>query len=177
MGTTIELSYDAELAAAVQAAVDAMLPHIREQVREEYRTGAVTSGSNPPPVTIHTWLERFNKQKPRHPECLCIDSRVTRRHLWKAYKTNAKEDMRVSFLLTWQLSKSLFYLQVPSSQARALEEGVPFPSAKGRVKIVNEYMQRIPPSGPPPPPQAVIHGTGFSTSRRNRRRTYVGGSS
>ncbi|GJU71128.1 hypothetical protein Tco_1262533 [Tanacetum coccineum] len=32
---------------------------------EEYRTGAVGSGSNPPPVTIHTWLERFNKQKPR----------------------------------------------------------------------------------------------------------------
>ncbi|GJS63531.1 putative nucleotidyltransferase, ribonuclease H [Tanacetum coccineum] len=56
---------DAELAAAVQAAVDAMLPQIREQVREEYRTGAVASGSNPPPVTIHTWLERFNKQKPR----------------------------------------------------------------------------------------------------------------
>ncbi|GJR83197.1 hypothetical protein Tco_0153982 [Tanacetum coccineum] len=56
---------DAELAAAVQAAVDAMLPQIRDQVREEYRTGAVASGSNPPPVTIHTWLERFNKQKPR----------------------------------------------------------------------------------------------------------------
>ncbi|GJY03345.1 hypothetical protein Tco_0369285 [Tanacetum coccineum] len=54
---------DVELAVAVQAAVDAMLPQIREQVREEYRTGA--SGSNPPPVTIHTWLERFNKQKPR----------------------------------------------------------------------------------------------------------------
>ncbi|GJX20282.1 zinc finger, CCHC-type, retrotransposon gag domain protein [Tanacetum coccineum] len=53
---------DAELAAAVQAAVDAMLPQIREQVREEYRAGA--SGSNPPPATIHTWLERFNKQKP-----------------------------------------------------------------------------------------------------------------
>ncbi|GJT81449.1 mutator type transposase [Tanacetum coccineum] len=53
---------DAELAAAVQAAVDAMLPQIREQVREEYRAGA--SGGNPPPVTIHTWLERFNKQKP-----------------------------------------------------------------------------------------------------------------
>ncbi|GJV06202.1 hypothetical protein Tco_1343858 [Tanacetum coccineum] len=53
---------NAELAAAVQAAVDAMLPQIREQVREEYRTGA--SGGNPPPATIHTWLERFNKQKP-----------------------------------------------------------------------------------------------------------------
>ncbi|GKA42798.1 putative reverse transcriptase domain-containing protein, partial [Tanacetum coccineum] len=34
-------------------------------VREEYRIDAVTSGSNPPSVTIHTWLERFNKQKPR----------------------------------------------------------------------------------------------------------------
>ncbi|GKA91795.1 hypothetical protein Tco_0813720 [Tanacetum coccineum] len=56
----------AELAAAVQAAVDAMLPQIREQVREEYRNGASGSGGNPPPVTIHTWLERFNKQKPRN---------------------------------------------------------------------------------------------------------------
>ncbi|GJZ46451.1 putative nucleotidyltransferase, ribonuclease H [Tanacetum coccineum] len=56
---------DAELAAAVQAAVTAMLPQIREQVREEYRNGASGSGGNPPPVTIHTWLERFNKQKPR----------------------------------------------------------------------------------------------------------------
>ncbi|GJS21111.1 putative reverse transcriptase domain-containing protein [Tanacetum coccineum] len=56
---------DAELAAAVQAAVTDMLPQIREQVREEYRNGASGSGGNPPPVTIHTWLERFNKQKPR----------------------------------------------------------------------------------------------------------------
>ncbi|GJR48504.1 putative nucleotidyltransferase, ribonuclease H [Tanacetum coccineum] len=56
---------DAELAAAVQAAVTEMLPQIREQVREEYRNGASGSGGNPPPVTIHTWLERFNKQKPR----------------------------------------------------------------------------------------------------------------
>ncbi|GJT14290.1 hypothetical protein Tco_0861332 [Tanacetum coccineum] len=60
--TMVNTRTDAKLAAAVQAAVDAMLPQIREQVREEYRTGAVASGSNPPPVTIHTWLERFNKQ-------------------------------------------------------------------------------------------------------------------
>ncbi|GJU43938.1 hypothetical protein Tco_1201204 [Tanacetum coccineum] len=53
------------LAAGFRQAVEANSPQIREQVREEYRTGAVTSGSNPPPVTIHTWLERFNKQKPR----------------------------------------------------------------------------------------------------------------
>nr|GFC41776.1 zinc finger, CCHC-type, retrotransposon Gag domain protein [Tanacetum cinerariifolium] len=36
-------------------------------IREEFRTsyGPSDSGGNPPPVTIHTWLERFNKQKPR----------------------------------------------------------------------------------------------------------------
>ncbi|GJW37921.1 retrotransposon protein, putative, ty1-copia subclass [Tanacetum coccineum] len=36
-------------------------------VREEFRDGIGPfndSGENPPPVTIHTWLERFNKQNP-----------------------------------------------------------------------------------------------------------------
>nr|GFD13647.1 zinc finger, CCHC-type, retrotransposon Gag domain protein [Tanacetum cinerariifolium] len=39
---------------------------IRAEIREEFRTsfGLSDSGGNPPPVTIHTWLERFNKQKP-----------------------------------------------------------------------------------------------------------------
>nr|GFD59373.1 zinc finger, CCHC-type, retrotransposon Gag domain protein [Tanacetum cinerariifolium] len=43
-----------------------LLPQIREEIREEFRTGSGSSnaGGNPPPVTIHTWLERFNKQKP-----------------------------------------------------------------------------------------------------------------
>nr|GFB83131.1 zinc finger, CCHC-type, retrotransposon Gag domain protein [Tanacetum cinerariifolium] len=57
---------DAELAAAVQNALQTLLPQIRAEIREEFRTGSGPSGSggNPPPVTIHTWLERFNKQKP-----------------------------------------------------------------------------------------------------------------
>nr|GFD62035.1 zinc finger, CCHC-type, retrotransposon Gag domain protein [Tanacetum cinerariifolium] len=43
-----------------------MLPQIREEIREEFRTGSGPSnaGGNSTPVTIHTWLERFNKQKP-----------------------------------------------------------------------------------------------------------------
>nr|GFA81845.1 hypothetical protein [Tanacetum cinerariifolium] len=82
---------DAELAAAVQNALQTLLPQIYEEIREEFRTGSGPSGSggNPPSiraeirkefrtssgpsdsggnpllVTIHTWLERFNKQKPR----------------------------------------------------------------------------------------------------------------
>nr|GEX74185.1 zinc finger, CCHC-type, retrotransposon Gag domain protein [Tanacetum cinerariifolium] len=58
---------DAELLAAVQNALQTLLPQIRAEIREEFRTGSgpLDSGGNPPPVTIHTWLERFNKQKPR----------------------------------------------------------------------------------------------------------------
>nr|GFD63141.1 hypothetical protein [Tanacetum cinerariifolium] len=43
-----------------------MLPRIREEIREEFRTGPGPSnaGGNTTAVTIHTWLERFNKQKP-----------------------------------------------------------------------------------------------------------------
>nr|GFC37631.1 hypothetical protein [Tanacetum cinerariifolium] len=58
---------DAELSAAVQNALQTLLPQIRAEIREEFRTGSrpSDSGGNPPPVTIHTWLESFNKKKPR----------------------------------------------------------------------------------------------------------------
>nr|GEX29718.1 hypothetical protein [Tanacetum cinerariifolium] len=58
---------DAELAATVQNALQTLHSQIRAEIREEFRTGSGPSGSggNPSPVTIHTWLERFNKQKPR----------------------------------------------------------------------------------------------------------------
>nr|GEX34231.1 hypothetical protein [Tanacetum cinerariifolium] len=48
-------------------ALQTLLPQIRPEIREDFRTGSgpSDSGGNPPPVTIHTWLERFNKQKPR----------------------------------------------------------------------------------------------------------------
>nr|GFD38144.1 zinc finger, CCHC-type, retrotransposon Gag domain protein [Tanacetum cinerariifolium] len=39
---------------------------IRAEIRKEFRmsSGPSDASGNPPPVTIHTWLERFNKQKP-----------------------------------------------------------------------------------------------------------------
>nr|GFB47301.1 zinc finger, CCHC-type, retrotransposon Gag domain protein [Tanacetum cinerariifolium] len=57
---------DADLSVAVQNALQTLLPQIRAEIREEFRTssGPSDSGGNPPPVTIHTWLKRFNKQKP-----------------------------------------------------------------------------------------------------------------
>nr|GFB84394.1 zinc finger, CCHC-type, retrotransposon Gag domain protein [Tanacetum cinerariifolium] len=59
---------DIYLSAAVQNALQTLLPQIRAEIREEFRTssGPSDAGGNPPPVTIHTWLERFNKQKPVH---------------------------------------------------------------------------------------------------------------
>nr|GFB58557.1 hypothetical protein [Tanacetum cinerariifolium]GFC24474.1 hypothetical protein [Tanacetum cinerariifolium] len=58
---------DAELSTAVQNALQTLLPQIHVEIREEFRTGSgpLDSGGNPPPVTIHTLLERFNKKKPR----------------------------------------------------------------------------------------------------------------
>nr|GFB87340.1 zinc finger, CCHC-type, retrotransposon Gag domain protein [Tanacetum cinerariifolium] len=57
---------DADLSAAVHNALQTLLPQIRAEIREEFRTssGPSDGGGNPPPVTIHTWLERFNKQMP-----------------------------------------------------------------------------------------------------------------
>nr|GEX82895.1 hypothetical protein [Tanacetum cinerariifolium] len=66
-GHTVNTCTDADLSAAVQNALQTLLPQIRAEIREEFRTsfGPSDSGGNPPPVTIYTWLERFNKQKPR----------------------------------------------------------------------------------------------------------------
>nr|GFD38590.1 hypothetical protein [Tanacetum cinerariifolium] len=57
---------DADLSAAVQNALQTLLPQICAEIREEFRTssGPSDTGGNPPPVTIHTWLKGFNKQKP-----------------------------------------------------------------------------------------------------------------
>nr|GFC82350.1 zinc finger, CCHC-type, retrotransposon Gag domain protein [Tanacetum cinerariifolium] len=57
---------DADLSAAVQNALQTLLPQIHAEIREEFHTspGPSNAGGHPPPVTIHTWLERFNKQKP-----------------------------------------------------------------------------------------------------------------
>nr|GEY83332.1 zinc finger, CCHC-type, retrotransposon Gag domain protein [Tanacetum cinerariifolium] len=48
-------------------ALQTLLPQIRVEIREEFSTssGPSDAGGNPPSITIHTWLEHFNKQKPR----------------------------------------------------------------------------------------------------------------
>nr|GFD36036.1 zinc finger, CCHC-type, retrotransposon Gag domain protein [Tanacetum cinerariifolium] len=59
-----------------------LLPQIRAEIREEFRTsfGPSDAGGNPPSVTIHTWFERFNKQKPHSFEKAIAPERLKREY-------------------------------------------------------------------------------------------------
>nr|GEX19036.1 zinc finger, CCHC-type, retrotransposon Gag domain protein [Tanacetum cinerariifolium] len=87
---------DTDLTTAVQNALQAMLPRIREEIREEFRTGSGPSnaGGNPTPVTIHTWLERFNKQKPNSFEkaTVPVDAENWISHIEKIFDVMGCED-------------------------------------------------------------------------------------
>nr|GFC49738.1 zinc finger, CCHC-type, retrotransposon Gag domain protein [Tanacetum cinerariifolium] len=88
---------DAKLAAAVRNALQTLLPQIRAGIREEFRTGSRPSGSggSPPLVTIHTWLERFNKQKPRAFEKATapVDAENWISHMEKIFEVMGCEDV------------------------------------------------------------------------------------
>nr|GEZ35422.1 zinc finger, CCHC-type, retrotransposon Gag domain protein [Tanacetum cinerariifolium] len=87
---------DADLSTAVQNALQALLSQIRAEIREEFRTssGPLDAGGNPPPVTIHTWLERFNNQKPHSFEKVTapIDAENWISHMEKIFDVMGCED-------------------------------------------------------------------------------------
>nr|GEY38389.1 hypothetical protein [Tanacetum cinerariifolium] len=87
---------DTDLSATVQNALQTLLPQIRAEIREEFRTssGPSDSGGNPPPVTIYTWLERFNKQKPRSFEKATapLDAKNWISHMEKIFDVMGCED-------------------------------------------------------------------------------------
>nr|GEY54166.1 hypothetical protein [Tanacetum cinerariifolium] len=62
----VNIRTNTDLSAAVQNALKTLLPQIRVEIHEEFRmsSGPSDAGGNLPPVTIHTWLEHFNKEKP-----------------------------------------------------------------------------------------------------------------
>nr|GFC27777.1 hypothetical protein [Tanacetum cinerariifolium] len=125
---------DAELSAAVQNALQTLLPQIRAEIREEFRTSSGPSdyGGNPPPVTIHTWLERFNKQKPCSFEKDAFKTRLVMYKFegnalawWKAYKQAKGGDVWL-ITVTWAEFKKLFFLQFfPQAEQERLKREVP----------------------------------------------------
>ncbi|GJX60688.1 zinc finger, CCHC-type, retrotransposon gag domain protein [Tanacetum coccineum] len=131
---------DAELAAAVQAAVTDMLPQIREQVREEYRNGASGSGGNPPPVTIHTWLERFNKQKPRTFEKAVtpVDAENWISHMEKIFDVMGCDDVFKAMLAVYKFEGDA--LACGSLQAVPKEDKPDSHIVIGRCESSKEFM-------------------------------------
>nr|GEW65584.1 zinc finger, CCHC-type, retrotransposon Gag domain protein [Tanacetum cinerariifolium] len=125
---------DADLSAAVQNALQTLLPRIREEIREEFRTGSGSSnaGGNPPPVTIHTWLERFNKQKPHSFEKATapVDAKNWISHMEKIFDVMGCEDAFKTRLDVYKFEGNARFQEIilstvfPSSEAGALEEGV-----------------------------------------------------
>nr|GFA69670.1 hypothetical protein [Tanacetum cinerariifolium] len=110
---------DADLSAAVQNALQTLFPQICAEIREEFCTssGPSDAGGNPLPVTIHTWLERFNKQKPHSFEKATALIRLAVYKFegnalawWKAYK-QAKGGDAWLITVTWADFKKLFFLQ------------------------------------------------------------------
>nr|GFB24854.1 hypothetical protein [Tanacetum cinerariifolium] len=128
---------DADLSAAVQNALQALLSQIHAEIHEEFRTssGPSDAGGNPPPVTIHTWLERFNKQKPHSFEKATAP----------IFDVMGCEDAFKTRLAVYKFKdfKKLFFLQFfPRAGQECLKREY-HPIHQTNAKTSKEFMQRF----------------------------------
>nr|GFC67006.1 zinc finger, CCHC-type, retrotransposon Gag domain protein [Tanacetum cinerariifolium] len=79
---------------------------IRAKIREEFRMsfGPSDAGGNPSPVTIHTWLERFNKKKPYSFEKVTthVDAKNWISHMEKIFDVMGCEDVFKTRLVVYK---------------------------------------------------------------------------
>nr|GFC83811.1 hypothetical protein [Tanacetum cinerariifolium] len=140
---------DADLSAAVQNALQTLLPQIRAEIREEFRTssGPSDAGGNPPPVTIHTWLERFNKQKPHSFEKATapVDAENWISHMEKIFDVMGCEDAFKTRLAVYKFEdfKKLFFLQFfPRAEQERLKRQY-HSIRQTSTKTSTEFIQRF----------------------------------
>nr|GEW39647.1 hypothetical protein [Tanacetum cinerariifolium] len=118
---------DADLSAAVQNALQTLLPQIREEIREEFRTGSGSSndGGNTLPVTIHTWLECFNKQKPHSfkKATAPVDAENWISHMEKIFDVMGCEDAFKTRLAVYNLRVMHWLGGKPTSKPRVVMPG------------------------------------------------------
>nr|GFB32686.1 hypothetical protein [Tanacetum cinerariifolium] len=143
---------DVDLSAAVQNALQTLLPQIRAEIREEFRTssGPSDSGGNPPPVTIQTWLERFNKQKPRSFKKVRapVDAENWISNMEKIFDVmgsynQAKGGDAWLITVTWADFKKLFFLQFfPRAEQERLKREY-HSIRQTNTETSTEFMQRF----------------------------------
>nr|GEX47433.1 hypothetical protein [Tanacetum cinerariifolium] len=109
---------DPDLSAAVQNALQALLPQMRAEIHEEFRTssGLSDAGGNPPPATAPVDAENWISHMENIFDVMgCEDAFKTRLDVykfegnalawWKAYK-QAKGGDAWLITVTWQTSRS-----------------------------------------------------------------------
>nr|GFA08656.1 zinc finger, CCHC-type, retrotransposon Gag domain protein [Tanacetum cinerariifolium] len=93
-------------------ALQALLPQIRAEIHEELRTssGPSDAGRNPPPITIHTCLERFYKQKPHSFEKVTapVDAENWISHMDKIFDVMGCEDVFKTRLVVYKFEGNAF---------------------------------------------------------------------
>nr|GFB25940.1 hypothetical protein [Tanacetum cinerariifolium] len=97
---------DVDLSAAVLNSLQTLLNQICAEIREEFRTssGPSNDDGHPPPVTIYTWLERFNKQKPHSFEKATapVDLKNSISHMEKIFDVMGCEDVFKTILAVYK---------------------------------------------------------------------------
>nr|GFB77924.1 hypothetical protein [Tanacetum cinerariifolium] len=133
-----------------QNALQTLLPQIRAEIREEFPTGSGPSGSggNPPPVTIHTWLERFNKQKPCSFEKATapVDAKNWISHMEKIFDVMGCEDAFKTRLLVYKFEGDALAWWKAYKQAKGGDERLKrdyHSIRKTDTKTSTEFMQRF----------------------------------
>nr|GEW88322.1 hypothetical protein [Tanacetum cinerariifolium] len=124
---------DAELAVAVQNALQTLLPQIRAEIREEFRTSSGPSGSggNPPPYLRRRQLPLAVYKFEGHALAW-----------WKAYK-KAKDGDVWLIIVTWAEFKELFFLQFFSRAEQERLKREYHSIRQTDTKTSTEFMQRF----------------------------------
>nr|GEY23588.1 putative reverse transcriptase domain-containing protein [Tanacetum cinerariifolium] len=119
-------------------ALQTLLPQIRADIREEFRTssGPSDSGGNLPPVTIHTWLERVNKQKPRSFEKATapVDAENWISHMEKIFDVMGCEDAFKTRLAVYKFEGFLATIHDTTSDVPSIHD----------QPIVSEFLDVFP---------------------------------
>nr|GEZ69101.1 hypothetical protein [Tanacetum cinerariifolium] len=126
-----------------------LLPQIRAEIREEFCTSSGPSnvGGHPPPVTIHTWLKHFNKQKPHSfkKATAPVDAENWISHMEKIFDVMGCEDAFKTRLVVYKFEefKELFFLQFfPRAEQERLKREY-HSIRQTNTETSTEFMQRF----------------------------------